>query len=132
MRVKIIICLDDNNGMLFNNRRQSRDRVVIEDVFNTLGDEKLCVNEFSVKLFTEYQEHIKVVDKPCRGEFFFAENVDLNSFKDEISQIIVYKWNRVYPYDFSCNLDFSQFNIVEQIEFQGFSHEKITKIIYNT
>ena len=30
--MKIIACLDDNNGLLFNNRRQSRDRVVIEDI----------------------------------------------------------------------------------------------------
>lgn len=25
----IIVCIDDNGGLLFNNRRQSRDRLVI-------------------------------------------------------------------------------------------------------
>gem|GEM_PF-5722604 len=28
----VFVCLDDRNGMLFNHRRQSRDREVIRDV----------------------------------------------------------------------------------------------------
>ena len=32
--MKIIVCLDDNNGMLFNNRRQSRDKTVVEDIIS--------------------------------------------------------------------------------------------------
>ncbi len=28
----IAVCTDDNNGMLFNNRRQSRDMLLIEDL----------------------------------------------------------------------------------------------------
>ena len=30
--MKLIVCLDDKNGMMFNKRRQSRDRVLIENV----------------------------------------------------------------------------------------------------
>ena len=30
--MKVIVCVDDNNGMMFNNRRQSRDEKVIEKV----------------------------------------------------------------------------------------------------
>ena len=30
--MKMIVCLDDRNGVSFNNRRQSRDRVVIQDI----------------------------------------------------------------------------------------------------
>ena len=30
--MNIIVCLDDNQGMLFNKRRQSKDRQVLEDI----------------------------------------------------------------------------------------------------
>ena len=32
----LIVCIDDKNGLLFNHRRQSRDRVLIEDLLGTL------------------------------------------------------------------------------------------------
>ena len=44
--MKIIACLDDNNGLLFNNRRQSRDRVVIEDILKDCHNSKLWINNF--------------------------------------------------------------------------------------
>ena len=34
--MKVIVCVDDNNGMMFNNRRQSRDRILIEDVVKSV------------------------------------------------------------------------------------------------
>ena len=37
----IIICLDDNNGLAFNHRRQSQDRIVAEDIRKTVGKETL-------------------------------------------------------------------------------------------
>ena len=39
--MKLIVCLDDNKGMMFNNRRQSRDRVLIENVLELCKGEKL-------------------------------------------------------------------------------------------
>lgn len=30
--MRVIVCVDDNGGMLFNHRRQSRDRVLCERV----------------------------------------------------------------------------------------------------
>ena len=37
----IIICLDDNNGLAFNHRRQSQDRIVAEDISKPVGEKKL-------------------------------------------------------------------------------------------
>ena len=31
--MQIIVCLDTKNGMMFNHRRQSRDREVLNDIF---------------------------------------------------------------------------------------------------
>ena len=49
--MKIIVCVDLNNGMLFNSRRQSRDRTVIEYIYNFVGEKKLWITEFSKDLF---------------------------------------------------------------------------------
>ena len=42
--MKIIVCLDDNSGMMFNRRRQSRDRVVIDDIIACAQGGELCVD----------------------------------------------------------------------------------------
>ena len=34
--MRVIVCVDDNGGMLFNHRRQSRDRVLCERVLQRL------------------------------------------------------------------------------------------------
>lgn len=43
MKLKVIVILDDNLGMLFNNRRQSRDRVLIDDIIKTVKDNKIYI-----------------------------------------------------------------------------------------
>ena len=34
--MKIIVCVDDNFGMLFNNRRQSKDQMLLEDMMGKI------------------------------------------------------------------------------------------------
>lgn len=128
--MKIILCLDDNNGMLFNNRRQSRDSVVVEDVLNNLNGEKLNVFTFSSALFSSYEDKTNQVEAITESGTYFVENVDVTPFIREIDELIVYRWNRVYPADFSCEIDFSAFTIKCQTEFVGSSHDKITKVVY--
>ncbi len=45
-----IVCLDDENGMLFNGRRQSRDRVVTERIALLAAGKKLWMNGYSAGL----------------------------------------------------------------------------------
>ncbi len=131
--MKIIICLDDNGGMLFNNRRQSRDKEVLKDIINSLEGNKLYTSEFSRKLFSDYADSV-IVDEDfltvaSENDVCFVENKSLKSVLG-INEIIVYKWNRIYPADFKCDIDFSKYKLVESIDFKGFSHEKITKETY--
>ena len=49
--MNLIICIDTNNGMMFNNRRQSRDRVLIEHILDLIGNKKLWITNFSRELF---------------------------------------------------------------------------------
>jgi hypothetical protein len=129
--MKVIICLDDNNGMLFNNRRQSRDSAVLEDIFASLGEEKLNIFQFSQKLFDSFGDRVSVCTTLMEQGTYFIENIDLKSYEGSLNEIVVYRWNRVYPADFYCEIDLGAFNIVSELEFQGSSHDKITKIVYS-
>lgn len=131
--MKVIVCLDDNNGMLFNNRRQSRDRIVTEDIIENLNGENLYVLPFSQKLFEGFDNVCCIdcasVSKALTDDTFFIENLSLSAM-DNITTLVVYKWNRIYPADFYCDIDFNKFSLIQEIEFKGNSHEKITKQIY--
>lgn len=130
IKMEFIICLDDNNGMLFNNRRQSRDSVLIADIISSLNGEKLNVFPFSRQLFSAYENNVNIVSEISADGIYFIENIDLKPFWDITDEITVYRWNRIYPSDFVCDTGFLQFNVKSQTEFQGSSHEKITKIVY--
>ena len=47
-----------------------------------------------------------------------------------IDEIILYKWNRVYPTDFYFDINLSTWNLTQVTEFKGNSHERITKEVY--
>ena len=47
----VMVCIDDHNGMMFNHRRQSRDRAVIERVLRCAESSRLWMSEYSYRLF---------------------------------------------------------------------------------
>ena len=57
----LITCVDNNNGMLFNNRRVSRDRKVIEDIGKFVGDCEILITAFSEELFIE-DENVRAIN----------------------------------------------------------------------
>lgn len=101
--MNLILCLDNRNGMSFNGRKQSRDRVVDADV-EQLSKEK--------------------PDQYLRVDFW--KDVP----EDKIKEILVYRWDKKYPADEFCPIDFSKWELVEQKELEGYSHEKITRERY--
>ena len=134
--MKIIVCLDDYGGMLFNFRRQSRDRFLIKDVVADLGDKKLYILEYSEILFEDYKGKYEVVDNLFGVNdddgVLFVENIDVKPYIDRISSVTVYNWNRVYPRDFvfDINLEKEGFSLMSSYEFEGYSHENIKKEVY--
>ena len=118
----IIICLDDNNGLAFNHRRQSQDRIVAEDIRKTVGEKKLWITDYSRKLF-QAVSNLEISENPKEE----AETLDTDD--EQIEQFIIYRWNRVYPADVSVEIG-AEWKLTETEEFPGFSHEKITKEIY--
>ena len=45
----IILCLDNNNGMMFNDRRQSQDRGLREYIAEMTKGEKVYMNAYTEK-----------------------------------------------------------------------------------
>ena len=131
--MKVIICIDDNKGMLFNKRRQSRDDKVLENIVGLTNE--VWIDSFSEKLFEGMNIKVNVdsmfLIKACTGEFCFVENQKLLPYVDDIEQLIIYKWNRSYPSDFKLDLDLNEWKLVEAVDFAGNSHETITREIYS-
>ncbi len=131
----LIICLDDNNGMLFNKRRQSQDCLVRDDIINNLQDSNLWMNSYSAGQFKDFSaDSISIDDnfmsKASERDYCFAENISLAPYLNDISSLILYYWNRKYPADRYFDIDLSDWELKNTTEFTGNSHEKITKKIY--
>ena len=52
----IILCLDNNNGMMFNDRRQSQDRGLREYIAEMTKGEKVYMNAYTEKLYEEIND----------------------------------------------------------------------------
>ena len=97
-----IVTIDDNNGMMFNKRRQSKDIRLIERILDIAGTNRIWVSDYSSQLFDTSKDNIIVDNSYTEAQaqdYCFVENVDINELQDNISKIYVYKWNRKYPSD---------------------------------
>lgn len=156
----VIVCVDDEFGMLFNQRRQSRDCVLTEDILKTVGDKRLLIDEFSKTLFLRDLAHgngtaqtdssfsgdsMPLDGSTCKnlvvsknllsdaadGDFCFVEDKEIKPYMKKIEQLIIYKWNRSYPSDFKLDVSLLEgFHLKSATDFKGNSHEKITKEVY--
>ena len=132
--MKVIVCVDDMGGMMFNKRRQSRDREVVRDILSFTEGKKLWMDTYSSPLFGGFESRVSVDDDFPEhmgdDEICFVENRHLAPYLERIDTVIVYKWNRRYPADFYLDLQPDEWEKTEVRDFEGNSHEKITKEIY--
>lgn len=127
----LIVCLDDDDGMKFNHRRQSRDQKVINDILNNLKGQKLYSDEESRILFPMDRSDIVYVSNLTDIEgYFFAESISNIPEEKNIDKLIIYRWNRRYPSDEKFPIQYDSWIKVSSVDFTGKSHEKITKEIY--
>ena len=131
----VYVCTDDRNGMMFNNRRQSRDREVVNDMISS-AETPIYINQYSEILFrgtgADYIISESCLEAAGHGDVCFVENETLNPFLYKIEKIVLYKWNRKYPADFFFDIDLSaeEFRQISTREFAGYSHEVITKEVW--
>ena len=130
----LILCLDDNNGMMFNRRRQSRDRILIANLLAHLGDRRLLISPYSASLFPADMANVTVADDPCAAagedDFAFVEDTCPDALWGKVTTLILYRWNRLYPADRYFHGDMTHLILTETTEFVGSSHEKITKEVW--
>lgn len=133
--LSVAVCIDERGGMLFGGKRQSRDRLLIEELINSTNG-KIITNDFSSSLFHDYEDKVEIERKPykkCKkGDVCFIENIPLSDFCEDIEELIIYNWNRRYPCDVKLEINPEQLglSLVLSKEFTGSSHDKITKEIY--
>ena len=134
-KITVAITVDDNMGIAFNKRRQSRDKLLIKDLVNTTTGQ-IYISSYSAPLFTEYEGRIEIVENPIAecpdGACCFIEMTEIAEYKDLVSELIIYHWNRLYPSDKKLDLDIQKcgLKIAERYEFAGNSHDVITKETY--
>ncbi|MDD8048603.1 MAG: hypothetical protein PHH04_03260 [Thomasclavelia sp.] len=116
--------------MIFNQRRVSRDKKIIEDIIDSYEEDNIVADSRSKILFEDYD--IEYQNLPTEtNKYQFIEFDDLSSIKNKIEELIIYRFNRVYPKDMSLSIDVNKnYELEDEEEFVGNSHDKITKDTY--
>ena len=127
----LIACVDDNMGLAFNGRRQSRDSAVIDRIRSLTAGNGLWVSPYTAKLFAgDVLSAEDFLERCGDNEFAFTEIVPTGKIAHRIERVVLYRWNRVYPADVHFDLDLTGWKLVSTAEFAGTSHENITEEIY--
>lgn len=129
----LCICLDNRNGISFNHRRQSADRLVYERILSLAGEGNLWIRPYSVQKFPS--DRVKITDDfstiTDEAAWCFAEDDSILPLLERFDRLMVYRWNRDYPYDVvfpQCCLDMYQLS--DTCDFPGNSHDNITEELY--
>ncbi len=128
----LIFCVDNNFGLMFNKRRQSRDSEVLDDIKNCFAGEKICISQYSEKLFNEAGIDCTVCDNFNQDGICFVEDKYSSDLLNIADEIILYHWGKVYPADVKFDIELlnANFTLIEQSVFKGTSHNEIKKERY--
>lgn len=128
-KLHIAFAIDDNNGMMFNHRRVSKDSKLCKELLNTAYSSggRLRIRPYSSPLF---EDGVYTSDDPWNkagpNDIVFIEDVDPATILG-VTEVTLFRWNRKYPSDLKSTFNFSEYELVKTKEFTGSSHEKITK-----
>ncbi len=134
----LILCIDTRLGVSFLGKRQSRDRVLSADIVNSAGGRRILISEYSKLLFDEAkielsENNIFVTKNPIgdsdEGDLVFLEQKPKREDLLFASELVLYCWGRHYPSDrrLDRGLIDENFELSEEREFVGNSHEKLTR-----
>lgn len=138
----LVLAVDDNGGLAFNKRRQTRDRAQRDHLRKYLKGAPLFMTAYSAKLYQADkpaeglpEDCLAVCEDPlekeAEGEFVLAELKDPSPYLAKTEKILLYRWNRTYPDDVVFPLDaLKDFRLTASEEFAGSSHDNITFEVY--
>lgn len=131
----LAVCVCEGFGMVFNNRRVSRDRAVCQDMLDLCNGGCLHVSANTLLLFDGLDTgkvSVKNMDEDVNADgthLYFVENPQkIPGIKWD--KVVIYNWNRKYPFDKKLEINMDEFNLIDEVEFKGNSHEKITRQIF--
>ena len=132
--MKLILCLDDKNGMLFHMRRQSADKALCRKMLELAEGKTLWMHPYSRLLFTGLDGRIKAagacMELAQPDDYCFVENIDVTPFLPVVQELIIFRWNRIYPADLRFPGVPAELKVVRSEDFVGNSHDRITMEVY--
>lgn len=132
----LITCIDDRGGLAFHRRRLSRDRVLCQRVLELAGTGTLRLSPYSAPLFRDLPaaallEGEDFLARAAGEDLCFAEREDLTPWLDRADKLVLFRWNRTYPFDLRFPLEaLDNWVLTGTADFPGSSHEKITEEWY--
>lgn len=128
--MKLIVCLDERNGMSFLGRRQSQDALLRKDLLAYVAGSTLSMNAYSAAQF-EAGSPICITEQPTACGYWFVENLPVEPLLP-LEELVIYRWNRHYPSDkkFPLALALEGLQLAHTAQFPGSSDEKITREVY--
>jgi hypothetical protein len=129
----VICCVDERNGMSFEGRRNAQDRRMRDDVrtlFPCLSMDAYAYGLYGkddVKCDYEICEDLRDSHYPC-----ILETTPPSAYEDKIEKIVLYQWHNRYPATVTMDIDLhdEKWECVDHYCFEGSSHEKITRAIF--
>ena len=125
----LALCVDDNMGMAFNSRRQSKDSALRQYLLELSGGQ-LRMSEYSARQFdVPVYVGADYLSAAGSGQWCFCEDRSYLEHAGMIEKIYLFRWNRVYPADQHFEFP-GQWRLSNSEDFPGTSHEKITMEVY--
>lgn len=136
-----VICLGDRDGVMFNQRRVSRDAAVTGRILKIAAEHgPLNITPYTLRLLPQENTPscvVHICDHPAaeeKGTCWVEDTIGELRPDTAADRLILFHWNRAYPADslFDREAFFSgdKWELVSQEEFPGKSHEKITMEVY--
>ena len=126
----LILCLDERNGMAFNHRRQTRDRIQRDHLLGLVKDSNLFISEYTAKLLLKDRELDNVIvsndylDIASDNDYVFCETDDVTSYMSRVDRVFIYRWKRLYPSDLYFDESLLEgYTLTHYESLSGSSHE---------
>ena len=92
----VVACIDERKGMMFNCRRQSRDRAVCNDILKDCEGHRLYMTAYSKGLFEKMGNAEIVVSEDMmqqarNDDSCFIEDIDISGHEKLIQEVILYQ-----------------------------------------
>jgi len=129
----VMVCVDDDGGMLFNHRRQSQDALLRKHILDLTAGKRLWMNAYSAGQFEacpQLQVAEDFLQQAGAEDYCFVEDADLAPYASRIRQLIFYRWHRRYPSDRRFPLDLAGWTLLRSADLVGRSHPVITEEVY--